>query len=101
MNLSEISLHYMDNKQFITSLSKKTGMEYKECQNYVAALCDIIVMEIEAGRKVAIPSFGQFSPDKQDETISRDLTTGKNIMLPPSIVLKFTAGSILSKRVNI
>jgi nucleoid DNA-binding protein len=46
---------------------------------------------------VAIPSFGTFNPIKVDEQITTDLSTNQRLLLPPQILLKFTASNILNK----
>ena len=49
---------------------------------------------------VAIPSFGSFIPEKEDERVSIDLETGKRMLYPPQINLKFKPSAILRKRFN-
>lgn len=79
---------------------KRLGIEAKECSELSAALADILCDEFEAGNTVAIPAFGQFAPVKHDEQLSTDLTTGRRLLLPPSITLEFTPGSILTKHLR-
>ena len=49
---------------------------------------------------VAIPGFGTFEGVKHDESVVRDLTSGRNMLLPPSIELQFKPGGMLRKKVK-
>lgn len=90
----------MDNRQFNSILMKRLGIEAKECAEISAALTDIMSEEIESGNTIAIPAFGQFSPVKHDEEAVTDLSTGRRLLLPPSITLEFIPGSILTKHLR-
>lgn len=91
----------MDNKQFTTLLSKRCSLDYKAGASAIASLIDIIATESEAGKSVAIPGFGTFSPLKKEEELSTDLSTGETLLLPPTVSLEFMSSNILSKRLKL
>ena len=50
---------------------------------------------------VAIPGFGTFVPEKVKEHVETDATTGRHILIPPGLKLKFNPGSMLRKRLSL
>ncbi|MDE5810877.1 MAG: HU family DNA-binding protein, partial [Muribaculaceae bacterium] len=75
----------MDNKQYITALAKRTGLDYKTAAEALTTLASIMKNEFLEGNSIAIPGFGTFSPVKVGEEIVNDLATGSKLLLPPSI----------------
>lgn len=90
----------MDNKQFITRLAKRSGMDYKETAALLQSITSLMADKLSAGDTVAIPGFGSFAPEKLDETVLIDRSTGKRMLLPPQIVVRFEESAILSKRLD-
>ena len=56
--------------------------------------------ECAKANRVAIPGFGTFEGVKHEEEITSDLTTGKRMLLPPSVEVRFVAGSMLKKKLK-
>lgn len=90
----------MDNKQFITRLSKKSSIDYKETASLIASISTAIADILGNGDSIAIPGFGTFSPVKHDEEIRVDLSTGKRILFPPCLTVAYTQSSILNKHLS-
>lgn len=90
----------MDSKQFITKLSKKSALGYKETSSLVASVATAIAELASEEGSVAIPSFGTFYTSKYSEEIRTDLSTGKKMLFPPHIDLHFEASSILKKNLS-
>jgi DNA-binding protein HU-beta/integration host factor subunit alpha len=89
----------MDNKSFISTLAKRIGRENKDVTVLVEGLSAIIKEHCGNMESIAVPGFGNFVPQKQDETISIDHSTGKRMLLPPEITLSFTASGKLKKQI--
>lgn len=49
---------------------------------------------------LAIPAFGTFSTEKQDEYIGIDPQSGQRMLYPPKVTVEFTPGTILSKNLS-
>lgn len=49
---------------------------------------------------VAIPSFGSFIPDKQDEHIESDRSDNSRVLVPPCIDVQFRPSVVLRKSIN-
>ena len=90
----------MDNKQLLAHISKELSIDSKEASSTAQALIDIMSQAFIDGDGVMIPAFGAFSIEKTDEYVSDDLSTGKKILFPPQINLKFTPSAILNKRLR-
>lgn len=90
----------MDNKSFTSVLAKRMNRDYSSIAKLIEGFSGIVKEQCAAEGKVAIPGFGTFAGVKHDETISRDLSSGKQILLPPSIEVEFTAGSRLKKSIE-
>lgn len=90
----------MDNKQYITQLSRRATLNYKETQQLVGSTIAMITEVLSQNDSLAIPAFGTFSTDKRDEYIDVDPQSGRRTLYPPSISPKFTPGTILTKSIS-
>ena len=63
-------------------------------------LANILKEECGAERRVAIPGFGSFEGVKHEEEVITDLAPGHQLLLPPSIEIRFTAGGSLKKHIK-
>ncbi|MDE5967727.1 MAG: HU family DNA-binding protein [Muribaculaceae bacterium] len=90
----------MDNKQYITALAKRTGLDYKTAAEALTTLASIMKNEFLEGNSIAIPGFGTFSPVKVGEEIVNDLATGSKLLLPPSISLQFSPANSFINKLN-
>lgn len=90
----------MDNKQLINRLSKKFGLDYKSTQTVVNDVFDIMTDAMCSGNSIAVPGFGRFSVVKDEEHISKDLTSGKTYLFPPRIDISFIPSELLKKAVH-
>lgn len=90
----------MDSKTFTGNLASRTGCDTTTAAKLTDAFAAIVREQCGEGNRVAIPGFGTFEGVKHDEEISTDLATGKRMLLPPSVEVKFVAGGMLKKRVK-
>ena len=90
----------MNSKNILSAIAQQADTDVKTVGNFVELLAKIITEECGRENKIAIPGFGTFEGCKHDEKIVTDLTTGKNMLLPPSIDMKFIAGGMLKKKVK-
>lgn len=90
----------MENKELINTLSKKLSRDNKDVSALIEGLSMILRDSCGNMDMVAIPSFGSFIPEKEDERVSIDLETEKRMLYPPQINLKFKPSAILRKRFN-
>lgn len=90
----------MDNKGFISVLSKKLARDSKDIAALIEGLSASFRDKCGNMDTIAVPGFGTFEPVKEDERISVDLSTGKRLLLPPKITLEFRPSALLRKKLN-
>lgn len=90
----------MDNKAVVTALANKLGREPKDINLLIEGLAEIIKEQCGNMNTIAIPGFGAFEPIKEEERISKDLSTGKTLLLPPNISIAFKPSSLLRKHLS-
>lgn len=88
----------MDHKTFINGLSRQCGRDNADTERLVADLVRIIRETSSELDSVALPGFGSFVPVKENEYIAVDPDSGKTMLYPPQVSIKFNAGSMLKKR---
>lgn len=90
----------MDNKQYITRLSRRATLNYKETQQLVNSAISMITEVLSQDDSLAVPAFGTFQAEKHDEYIGFDEKSGCRMLYPPSVTAKFIPGIILSKSIS-
>ena len=83
----------MNNKEFIATLSQKTGKSKDETQKMVNAVISAMADTFDGGDNVTIANFGTFEPKKRMERIFVNPSNGKRMLVPPKIVLAFKAAA--------
>lgn len=95
--LSDIKL---DNKTFITRLSKRLNREPAEVSTLVEGLC-VVIREAGADLdSIAVPGFGTFKSSKTEERVVTDEASGERTLLPPAIALEFQPSIVLRKKLT-
>lgn len=80
--------------------ASRAGLSTKDMTRVVESLRDTLVSCALRGDSVAVPRFGTFAAVKEDERVSRDISTGHNVLLPPHLELRFTPAASLRHTVN-
>ena len=88
----------MNNKVFITELSKKTGYSSKDVTQYVSSLLNIMSQELQDGNSVSIQGFGTFDVKKKMERISVNPVTHQRMLIPPKLVLSYKPSVTLKEK---
>lgn len=90
----------MDNKTFISHLSKRLNRDAAEVSTLIDGMS---VIFREAGSEldsIAIPGFGTFKSEKAEERIVTDESTGLRTLYPPVISMDFQTSIVLRKKLN-
>lgn len=90
----------MDNKTFVNKLAQRLRCDNETAARLTEGLGVILREQCGESARVAVPGFGSFEGVKNPEEIVNDLASGKRMLLPPSIEVKFTAGSLLKKKIR-
>ena len=79
----------MNNKEFISQLSARSGYDVKDTQklvnNVITAMSDAFVTD----NSVIVPNFGVFETKKKMERVIVNPSTGQRMLVPPKLVLNF------------
>lgn len=87
----------MDYKTLRKHLAQQLDRTPGEVDSLVQGLALTVRKAVSEQNRVAIPSFGTFYAENHKEVVSRDLTSGENLLLPPEIILNFQPGAMLLK----
>lgn len=90
----------MDSKTFNSTLAAMMDEDARQVGVMTDAFAAILREATRKPADVAIPSFGTFITEKQDETVVKDLSTGHRMMLPPRITMTFQPAAMLRRKLN-
>lgn len=80
----------MDNKAFLSALSRNNGLDHKSSEILTEELLNTIKETLTNLDSIRIPEFGTFAASKTEEHISVDPVTKERLLFPPSIEVTFT-----------
>lgn len=88
----------MNNKIFITELSKRVGCSIKETTELMAGLTAELTDRLEEENTVSISSFGNFEVKKKLERVVINPSTKQRMLVPPKLSLTFKPSTILKEK---
>ncbi len=77
----------MNNKEFISELSRRFVYTNKDTTQLVSSVINIMTQQLQDGNTVAIQGFGTFEVRKKLERISINPATQQRMLIPPKLVL--------------
>ncbi len=90
----------MTKKEFADRMSEKAGMGKAEAMKAYDAFLEVATDYLKAGERVTFLGFGSFSVQDKQAGTARNPRTGATINVPAKKVLKFKAGSEISKAIE-
>lgn len=90
---------FMNNKEFIAELAKRTGYKIEDTQNMVRTTVYSIVDNLAEGEVVNISGMGSFDVKKRMERIITNPGTGQKMLVPPKLVTNFKPFATMKERV--
>lgn len=88
----------MNNKEFISELSKRTGLSNRVTSQLVSSFFSLMTQELQDGKSVVIQGFGTFEVKKKLERISVNPTTQLRMLIPPKLVLSYKPSANLKEK---
>ena len=88
----------MNNKEFISELSRKLGYNNKETSQLVSSVLNIMTQELQEGNTIALQGFGVFEVKKKLERISVNPATQQRMLIPPKLVLSYKPSVSLKEK---
>jgi DNA-binding protein HU-beta len=90
----------MNSTDFTTALAKKLDLSRLEAGIRLDDLLSVITTELANGHVISITNFGNFEVKKRNERISVHPVTGKRMLLPPKMVVKFKPSVSFNKKIK-
>lgn len=88
----------MNNKEFISELSRRFVYTNKDTTQLVSSVISIMTQKLQDGNTVAIQGFGTFEVRKKLERISINPATQQRMLIPPKLVLTYKPSAILKEK---
>ena len=88
----------MNNKEFISELSRKLGYTNKATSQLVSSVIGVMTQELQDGNNIVIQGFGTFEVKKKLERISINPATQQRMLIPPKLVLTYKPSVTLKEK---
>jgi len=90
----------MNKAELIDAIASGSGLTKADSRRALDAFIDATEGALKKGERVALVGFGSFAVSKRNARKGRNPQTGKEINIPAKKVIKFKAGSDLTRKVN-
>jgi DNA-binding protein HU-beta len=90
----------MNKAELIDAIAAGSGLTKADSRRALDAFIDATEGALKKGDRVALVGFGSFGVSKREARVGRNPQTGKEIKIPAKKVVKFKAGTDLSRKVN-
>ncbi len=88
----------MNNKEFISRLSKRTSLPVADVNSNVEALLSAMVERLKDNDQLNISGFGVFEVKMRNEKVLVNPKTGQRMLIPPKLVPAFRPSSKLKDK---
>ena len=88
----------MNNKDFISELSRRLGYTIKDTSELASSLLSGMTQELQEGNVVTRQGFGTFEVKKKAERITVNPTTKQRMLVPPKLVLTYRPSAQLKDK---
>lgn len=88
----------MNNKEFIATLAKRSGISPAEATTTVEALVEVITDCLKDNDQLNISGFGVFDVKMRNERVSVNPKTGQRFLVPPKVVPAFRPSNKLKDK---
>jgi len=90
----------MNYSEFLTVLAQRLQLSKAEAERRLDETTAIITAELVKNNVVSIMNFGTLEVKKRQERLSIHPTTGKKLLVPPKLIVKYRASVSLSKKLK-
>ena len=90
----------MNNKEFISALSQRTGYSQEDTQRLVNNLVTAMGNEFMNGESVNIAGFGTFDVKKRLERVLINPSSKKRMLVPPKLILNFRPAASVKEKLK-
>lgn len=90
----------MNNKDFLSELSRRLNYNLKETTSLANSLIQEISLQLEDENSIAISGFGTFEVKKKLERVVVNPSTKQRMLVPPKMSVSFKVASVLKEKAN-
>ena len=90
----------MNNKQFLTELSGRSGLSLPEAGKMADELIGVMKGIWTEGDSVSLSGFGVLEVRKKNERVSVNPSTGIRMLVPPKLAISYKLSPLLKERLN-
>lgn len=90
----------MNKSDLIAKMASDAGISKAQASEALGSFMGSTTSALKKGEKLILVGFGTFSVNRRAARTGRNPRTGNEIQIPAKNVVKFKAGSDLSKKVN-
>jgi len=90
----------MNYSELLTALAQRLQLPKAEAEKRLDETTAIITAELVKNNVVSIVNFGTLEVKKRQERISIHPNTGKKLLVPPKLIVKYRTSSTLNKRLK-
>lgn len=90
----------MNHSELVRQLARMVDLTATESEKKLSELISILTSELSDGKTVTIMNFGSLEVKKRNERISIHPATGKKILVPPKLVVKFKPSVALTQKIK-
>ena len=90
----------MNNKEFLSELSRRLGYTVKDTSSLMAALVAEVTEELEDENVISIQNMGLFEVKKKQERVVVNPATQQRMLVPPKLVINFKPSASFKERMQ-
>lgn len=90
----------MNKAELIDAIAAGSGLTKADSRKALDAFVEATENSLKKGERVALVGFGSFGVTRREARKGRNPQTGKEINIPAKNVVKFKAGTDLTRKVN-
>jgi len=90
----------MNYTELITSLSKRLQLSKTEVEKRLEDTTAVITAELLKNNVISIMNFGILEVKKRNERVSIHPNTGKKLLVPPKLIVKYRPSVSLNKKLK-
>lgn len=90
----------MNSNELNTALANKLQITKTEANKRMEDAISIITIELTKNKIVSLPNLGTFEVKKRNERISVNPASGKRVLIPPKLILKFKVANSLKEKIK-
>jgi len=90
----------MNKAELIDAIASGSGLTKADSRRALDAFVEATEGTLKKGERVALVGFGSFGVTRREARKGRNPQTGKEINIPAKNVIKFKAGTDLTRKVN-